>query len=159
MEKDTKILVIDSEPGFTKTTRQALETSCEIVTATSAEEGLEKATRECPEAIILGYLEPRGTSFKLHKELRSNSITKSIPLLVVDVRPEEHSRKGWKRHEGLHMNADDYISRPVESDELMKALEGIIRRASAEPMGLKEASEYMEKALKRINKIEELLVK
>ena len=159
MKKDVKVLIIDSEPGFIKTTQNALAANFEVVCATSASEGMDKAVSECPEAIVLGYLEPRGTSFKLHKELRKNTSTKNIPLLVVDVRSEEHSRKGWKRHEGLNMNADDYMSRPVEPAELRAVLQGMIRRASTEPMGLKEASEYMERALERINRIEQLLVK
>ena len=72
---------------------------------------------------------------------------------------EEHLRKGWTRQEGLQMNAEDYMSRPIEAAELVRAVEGTIRRASGEPMGLKEASEYIEQALERINRIEELLVK
>jgi two-component system phosphate regulon response regulator PhoB len=157
MRKDTKVLIIDSEPDFLKGTGKALESFYTVVTASKAEEGLEKAEQERPDAIILGYLSPRGTSFRVHAELRSKPSTQGIPLLIVDVRPEEHSRKGWKRHEGLKMDAEDYTSRPVELSELTRAIDGIIRRTSTEPMGLKEASEQLEKALKRIDKIEELL--
>jgi len=157
MDKNTKILIIDSEYSFIATTQNTLKSSFEVELATSAKEGLDKATKECPEVIILGYLEPRGTSFELHKELRENPVTKNIPIIVVDVRPEEHSRKGWKRQEGLHMYADDYMSRPVEPAELMTTIDGVLRRASAETMGLKEASEQMERTLTRIDKIEKLL--
>jgi two-component system phosphate regulon response regulator PhoB len=158
MGKDTKILIIDSEPDFLKNTGGALKKSYTVVTASKAEEGLNKAEQENPDAIILGYLKPRGTSFNVHEELRSRTITRDIPLLIVDVRPEEHSRKGWRMHEGLKMNAEDYISRPVESVELIRSIEGAIRRTSVEPMGLREASEQLEKALERLNKIEELLI-
>ena len=158
MGKDTKILIIDSEPDFIRNTEGALKDYYTVITAAKAEEGLEKAERESPDAIILGYLKPRGTSFKVHTELRSRLSTQYIPLIIVDVRPEEHSRKGWKMHEGLKMNAEDYISRPVELSELISSIEGVIRRTSLEPMGLREASEQLEKALERINKIEKLLI-
>ena len=158
MGKDTKILIIDSEPEFVKTTEGALKDHYTVITAAKAEEGLEKAELESPDAIILGYLKPRGTSFKVHTELRSRPSTQDIPLIIVDVRSEEHSRKGWKMHEGLKMNAEDYISRPVELSELVSSIEGVIRRTSLEPMDLIEASEQMEKALERLNKIEELLI-
>ena len=158
MGKDTKVLIIDSEPDFLKDTGAALSDFYTVITATKADEGLDKAERESPDAIILGYLKPRGTSFKVHTELRSRPSTRDIPLLIVDVRPEEHSRKGWRMFEGLKMNAEDYISRPVELAELTSSIEGIIRRTSVEPMGLREASEQLEKALERINKIEELLI-
>jgi DNA-binding response OmpR family regulator len=157
MKKCLKVLIIDSESDFVETTRQALEPGFEVSTATNAKQGIDRAVKESPDVIILGYLKPRGTSYRLHNQLRNNPNTNSTPLLVVDVRPEEHSRKGWKRQEGLY--ADDYMSRPVEAVELRAAIEGIMRRASAEPMGLKEASEQMEKALARIDKIEDLLVK
>ena len=158
MGKDMKVLIIDSEIDFLENTGEALKSFYTVVTATKAEEGLEKAERESPDAIILGYLKPRGTSFKVHTELRNKPPTRDIPLLIVDVRPEEHSRKGWKMHEGLNMNAEDYISRPIELSELTSSIECAIRRTSAEPMGLREASEQLEKALERINKIEELLI-
>jgi len=158
MGKDTKILIIDSEPDFVKNTEGVLNDHYTVITATKAEEGLEKAELESPDAIILGYLKPRGTSFKVHTELRSRPSTQDIPLIIVDVRSEEHSRKGWKMHEGLKMNAEDYISRPVELSELVSSIEGVIRRTSLEPMDLIEASEQMEKALERLNKIEELLI-
>jgi DNA-binding response OmpR family regulator len=158
MGKNTKILIIDSEPDFLENTGGALKRDYTVVIATTAEEGLAKAEQGSPDAIIVGYLKPRGTSFQVHTELRSRPSTRDIPLLIVDVRPEEHSRKGWKMHEGLKMNAEDYMSRPVELAELTSSIEGAIRRTSVEPMGLREASEQLEKALERINKIEELLI-
>jgi len=157
MHKDSKILVIDNEKGFIKKVREALSNSYEVIFALNEKEGLEKAKDDQVAAIILGYLQPRGASFKLHNQLRKEPDTKSIPLLIVDVRPEEHSRKGWKRHEGLNMNAEDYMAKPVDPAELVKTVEWIIRRTSVEPMGLKEASLQMEEALKRIDKIESLL--
>lgn len=158
MQGKTRVLVVDSELDFLRAAQKALAISFEVTSATSASEGLDRAKRERPDAIILGYLEPRGASFAVHNELRNSPATKDIPLLVVDVRPEQHSRKGWTRHEGLRMNAEDYTSRPIEAEELADALTRIIRRASGEPMGLWEASEHMEKTLERINRIEQLLV-
>jgi len=158
MQEKPRVLIIDSEADFVRSVREALETRFEIVSAASARGGLDRAIRAYPDAIVLGYLEPRGTSFEVHRELRNNPVTREIPLLIVDVHPRDHARKGWKRREGLQMNAEDYTSRPVSPEELASSLEKIIRRASGEPMGLREASEQMEKALERINRIEELLV-
>ena len=158
MGKDTKVLIIDSEPDFLKNTGGALKKIYTVVTATNEKEALNKAEQESPDVIMLGYLKPRGTSYRIHTELRSRPSTQNIPLLIIDVRSKEHTRKGWKMHEGLKMNAEDYITRPVELSEIISSLEGVIRRTSAEPMGLREASEQLEKALERINKIEELLI-
>ncbi len=158
MEGKNKVLIIDSEPDFINAAREALETHFEVDIASTIRTGISLAVQKHPDAIVLGYLEPRGASFETHMELRNNTSTKDIPLLIVDVHPREHARKGWTRHEGLLMNAEDYTSRPVDSKEMVSALHKIIRRASGEPMGLVEASEQMEKTLERINRIEELLV-
>jgi len=151
MEGKNKVLIIDSEPDFINATREALETHFEVDIATTIRTGISLAVQKHPDAIVLGYLEPRGTSFATHLELRSNTSTNDIPLLIVDVHPRDHARKGWTRHEGLLMNAEDYTSRPVNTREMISALHKIIRRASGEPMGLVEASEQMEKTLERIN--------
>ena len=106
-----KILVIGSESEFLKKARESLDDASYDVSMTSSEEeGLEKARQENPDAIILGYMEPRGVAFKLHNELREGWLTKNIPLLVVDVNSDEHARKGWRREEGMLMDADNYVA-------------------------------------------------
>ena len=158
--KRHRILVVDSEPDFVKTVREALNSSHEISAASTRKEGLNKAKRETPHMVILGYLEPRGDAFKLHKELRETLVTKNIPLLVVDVSPEEHTRKGWRRKEGMQMDAEDYISCPVEPAELAELVGEILeKRAAPKPMELGDVVEQMERLLKRVDKIERALIK
>jgi len=160
IQRETKprILVAETESDFIETAREAFKDYSEVTFASSLKTALDRATTEAPDIIIVGYLEPQGTSFELHRKLREEQLTQDIPLVVVDVRPEEHSRKGWKREEGMRMEADDYISRPVEPDELKETVETILRKDSSRPMELAEVAEQMEVILKRINKIEEMLV-
>lgn len=153
-----KILIVDSEPGFVARARKALEGHYQVEVASSREEGLEKAKRGYPDLIIVGYLEPRGNSFKLHKDLRENLTTREIPLLVVDVRPEEHARKGWTREEGMQMDAEGYLSRPVDPDELREEVASILKSVAAKPVELEDVLEQMEMLLKRVEKIEKMLV-
>ena len=159
MERKPNILVVDNERGLIGTAREALGTTFEVTVASSLKQGLEKAKREKPDLIILGYLEPRGTSFQLHNKLREEPLAKNIPLVVVDVRPEEHSRKGWRRDEGLQMDAEDYMSQPLESDELKETVDRILQKVRSKPMELTEVLEQIEVMLKRMDKIEKLLVK
>jgi len=106
-----KILVIGSEPEFLDKAKDSLDSSDYDISVTSTEEdALDKARKDNPDAIILGYMEPRGVAFKIHNELRDGWITKNIPLLVVDVNSDEHIKKGWNREEGMLMDADNYIA-------------------------------------------------
>jgi len=157
--KQHRILVVDSEPDFIKAVREALNSSYEVSVASTRKEGLNKAKKETPHMVMVGYLEPRGDAFELHKELRETLVTKNIPLLVVDVSPEEHTRKGWRRDEGMQMDAEDYISRPVEPAELLELVGKILKkRAAPKPMELRDVVEQMEGLLKRVDKIEKTLL-
>jgi len=81
-----KILVIGSETEFLEKAKESLDDKTYDVSLTSnGDEGIDKAKKETPDAIILGYMEPRGEAFKLHSELREGWLTKNIPLLVVDI--------------------------------------------------------------------------
>ena len=159
MEKVNHILVIGNELDLTKVTREALGTSCELTHALTKVNGMEEARRLMPDLILLGYLEPRGTSFQLYKELRDGLLTKSIPLVVVDVRREEHSRKGWRRDEGMQMDADDYLVQPVDPIVLRETVERILNKVRKQPRDLVEVLGEMERIVKRVNKIEELLLR
>ena len=159
MGKAQLILVVDSEADFVEVARKALEPAFEVAVASNMGEGLLKARRDAPDLVVVGYLEPRGTSFEFHKKLREGRITKDIPMLVVDVRPEEHSRKGWRRDEGMRMDAEDYVSRPIEPAELKETAERIIQRASGRPMELEVVLGQMEQILQRIDKLEGQLVR
>jgi len=161
MEKLTKILVVDNEPDFVEQARSALEASSyQAIFASDRKSGLEKARREAPALVIVGALEPRGDAFELHRELRDSPGTQGIPMLVVDVRREEHSRKGWRRDEGMQMDAEDYVSRPIEPAELVKLVERILERAARRrPIDLSEVLEHIEEISERLEKIEVSLMK
>ena len=106
-----KILVIGSESEFLEKARESLDSNSYDVSFTSSgDEGLDKAKKDTPDAIILGYMEPRGEAFKLHSELREGWLTKNIPLLVVDIDSDQHASKGWRKEEGMVMDADNYVA-------------------------------------------------
>ena len=153
-----KILVVDRDSDFTRMAQQALRDFYEVSVASTRKEGLEKVKAEPPSMVILGYLDPRGDAFRLHKELRKNPKNHRIPLLVVDVRSEEHFRKGWRRGEGMQMDADDYVSRPIEPHELKELVGDIFERITSKPVELKGILEQVERVLKRVEKIEKVLV-
>ena len=156
MSKNSQILVIDCEPEFRNDVQNGLGNCFNLIFADNVNEALDAARKNKPDAIVLGYLEPTGTSFELHLKLRKDKVTGDIPILVVDVRPEEHSRKGWTRQQGKHMKANDYISKPVALKELKEIIERLISENSAEN---REPSKYLEGVLQQIKTIENSLFK
>ena len=155
--KRQRILIGDCEPDFVAEAKKTLKSSYEVTLASSRKESLEKAKRECPDMVIIGFFEPRGDSFRLYKELKENPETSNIPVLVVDTRSENYSRKGWRRHERAQIDFEGYLTRPVESAELREAVERVLRSADLKPVELDEALEQMEKLLKQVERIEKML--
>lgn len=130
METKRRILVVDHEPDFVKLVVETFKASFKVISASSREEGLKKTKRHTPDLIILGYLEPQGTCIEFCKELTEVLTAKNIPILVADVPIDRHyRRKGWKIGNGLQLDADGYISRPIEPIRLREAVADICKHS------------------------------
>jgi two-component system alkaline phosphatase synthesis response regulator PhoP len=158
VEKTPRILIIDCEASFIETSKKAFKSSFDVTCASSAEEGLKKAKKEVPDVIVLGYLEPRGVSGQVASRLAEDKTTTSIPILVVDVRPEEYTRKGWRWGDGFSHNVKGYVWRPLDASELKRTVEGVLQRVKAGTMNLTEVAEQTEEMLKRIDQLKKLLM-
>src|SRR4030043_2145376 len=110
LNQKRKVLVICSIPELHQLMEDTLRDRFEVVHASSEAEGLSKARGERPETLILGYLDPRGSSFRLHKKLREGWITKHIPQLIVDAHFPGQPEKAWTPAEAMQMDAEDYLS-------------------------------------------------
>ena len=108
--KMEKILVVNSGTELTDMVREAVGDALEVIHASDRQQGLEKARKELPDIVALGYIEPQGAAFELHRALQDGWITKHIPLVVIDLHPDDPSRRVLSMEEGLQIEADEYIS-------------------------------------------------
>ncbi len=115
-QKRQKVLVIGSLPDFHTLVGKPLEDRFDVIYAASEAEGLSKARVERPKAIVLGYLDPRGSSFRLYKKLREGWTTKHIPQLVADVQLPGQGEKTLTGQEAAEIPAGDTLS--IGSGEL-----------------------------------------
>ncbi len=128
-EEMNKILVTDDNPLFVNLVRNVFENkSYRVATTNSMTDALEEVRREKPNVIILGTLTARGSAFELHNRLRDQPEYSDIPILVLDVPPENRLQKGWSRQEGLMLETEDYVSRTVEPEFLLERVESLQRR-------------------------------
>jgi len=129
MANQVKTLIVDDDPNFIQSATEACKAkSYEVSTADSRRQGLERVKEETPSLIVLGSLTPRGDAFELHRELKANPQYSTIPMIVVDASPDDHARKGWRREEGLMLDAEDYVVRPVEASVLVDRVEKLLRK-------------------------------
>jgi len=116
MERNTKILLVDDESEFIADMQaKLLEKGWQVLTAGNRLQAEEVARREKPDLIILGTIVPRGDAFRLHQWLKQSPSFREVPLIVVDAPEEKRLIKGWRMDEGLKLEAEQYLTKPVES--------------------------------------------
>ncbi|MFC1929931.1 response regulator [Chloroflexota bacterium] len=125
METTRKILLIDDEPEFVDACSKTLAArACQVLAGDKAQ--LEKMMKDAPDVVVLGTLAPAGDAFKLHQWLKGHPRYRDIPLLVIDARPEERSVRGWRREEGMQLEAEAYVSKPIEPAALALHIQSLI---------------------------------
>ena len=115
METKAKILLVDDEPDFIGDMQaKLLAKGWHVFAAGNKSQAEEVARREKPDLIILGTIMPRGDAFQLHQWLKQSPDFRGVPLIVVDASAEKRVLKGWRMDEGLKLEAEQYLIRPVE---------------------------------------------
>ena len=121
-ETRTRVLVCDDEPQILRALRVVLrEAGFEIVPATTVAEALDAAAVRPPHAAILDLVLPDGDGIDITRELRKWS---SLPILVLSAIGEEEQKV-----RALEAGADDYVTKPFGSRELVARLQAALRRA------------------------------
>ena len=126
MAKKKKILIIDDDPDFLGPVRQALEVeSYQVFTTNSREQGQETMSKD-PDIVVLGTLAPAGQAFSMRQWLKSQSRYRDIPLIVIDAAPAEHQVKGWRIFEGMQLDSEDYVVKPIEPSALLLRIRSLL---------------------------------
>jgi len=128
MENRGKILIIDDEPVFVEAFQRTLEAKgYQVMTTSSLSLAREMLAGE-PDTIVLGSLGPAGQVFATHQWLKQHPKYKNIPLMVVDARDEERATRGLRRVEGMQLEAEDYVSKPVEPAVLVPRIQRLMEQ-------------------------------
>ncbi len=118
-----RILVVDDEPQIVRALKVVLrEAGFEAVAAETAAQALDLASVRPPEAAIVDLVLPDGDGIELTRKLREWS---EMPILVLSAVGEE-SQKVL----ALEAGADDYVTKPFGTRELVARLQAALRRAA-----------------------------
>ncbi len=119
MEK-TKILIIEDDKFLVKLYGDKLRREgFEIITAISAEEGLQKISTQKPDLIILDLVLPRQSGFEVLSEIKLNLETKDIPVIILSNLSQEADIKM-----GLELGTATYL---VKTDFSINQLPAIVK--------------------------------
>ena len=130
METKGKVLIADDQPEFTTGLRTVLAANYEVTIASTRAQAQEMAWAEKPDMVIVGTLMPRGDAFLLHHWLKRTSPFSDLPIIVIDAMPERQLVNGWSKDEGMRLEADDYLAKPIEPVSLVPRVEKLLDKAT-----------------------------
>ena len=131
MDPRDHILIVDDDRDLRELLVQYLEKNEFSVTAVKDGREMRQALAAKPiDLIVLDLMLPQEDGLKLCRDLRAQGST-SPPILMLTARGDEADRIL-----GLEMGADDYLSKPFASRELLARIRAILRRARALPANL-----------------------
>jgi two-component system KDP operon response regulator KdpE len=126
-ELRSEILIIEDDPEirrFLRTTLSAEE--YRLQEATTAADGIAKATRRPPDAIVLDLGLPDADGMEVIRQIREWN--KSLPIIVLSVRARERDKII-----ALDAGADDFVNKPFAVGELLARLRVALRRRAVVP--------------------------
>lgn len=128
MSKDSILIVEDDEDIVELLAFNLQSAGFATETARDGYEGLAKARRNPPAAVILDLMLPGLDGFEVCKELKRDPKTASAPIIMLTARGEEVDRIV-----GLELGADDYVVKPFSPRELVLRLRSVLKRHAPEP--------------------------
>jgi DNA-binding response OmpR family regulator len=124
-----KILIVDDDPDLVEAVSIILENKGYTVAAAyGGVEGLEKAKTENPDLIVLDVMMPDKDGYEVCKELKADEQYRSIPILLLTAVVSKISTTRYTQQMGIETEADDYVDKPVEPDELVRRIEVLISK-------------------------------
>ena len=130
MQKKARILVIDDDPDIQTAVKKVLESkSYQVIAALDGAEGLRKVVDERPDLIILDVIMPGKHGFEVCRELKTDPkyhFFSQIPVVMLTVYPDDREKMQLSAQEGMMMEAEDYIQKPFEPNELLNRVEKLL---------------------------------
>jgi two-component system response regulator RegX3 len=117
-----RILVVDDDPGIVDVVSFALRSDgFDVETAGDGERGLELAQRQLYDVMVLDLMLPRLSGTEVCRRLRASG--NPVPIVMLTARDAEVDRVV-----GLEVGADDYVTKPFSTAELVSRIRAILRR-------------------------------
>ena len=124
MDIKDRVLIVEDDKSIRNFLRTVLEANnFDVITAVTGAEAYSMATSQCPDLVILDLGLPDMDGMKILKGIREWS---AMPILVVSARSHERDKV-----EALDAGADDYITKPFGTSELLARVRMAIRHARA----------------------------
>src|SRR5262244_1997067 len=120
----TKVLVFESDPGFAGELRSELgRLGCTVQVVDDGNLGLQAASSERPDLILLSIELPRMNGFSVCNKLKKDARLKDVPLVIMS---SESSEETFEQHRKLRTRAEDYVHKPIPFTELLQHIRSFV---------------------------------
>ena len=121
-----KILIVDDESAIRQMVCLALsQANYNCLEAADSTQAQEKILADKPDLILLDWMLPGLSGVEYARRLRQQKLTQDIPVIMLTARTEEEDKI-----KGLDSGADDYITKPFSTRELLSRIRAQLRRAA-----------------------------
>lgn len=124
MIQQTRILVIEDEKNIRENIQELLEAkNYNVRTASNGKQGVLEAIDFRPHLIVCDVMMPKMDGYKVLEYIRKTAIVQNTPFIFLTARVDKSDIR-----QGMDLGADDYITKPFSSKELIKAIEIRLKR-------------------------------
>lgn len=118
------ILVVEDEPAIQELLALNItQAGHNAMRALSAEIAQNLMRETIPDLILLDWMLPGMNGLEFARKLKSDTLTKSIPIIMLTARGDEYDKV-----RGLEVGADDYVTKPFSPRELNARIKAVLRR-------------------------------
>jgi two-component system phosphate regulon response regulator PhoB len=118
------ILVVEDEPAIQELLALNItQAGHNAMRALSAEIAQNLMRETIPDLILLDWMLPGISGLEFARKLKSDNLTKSIPIIMLTARGDEYDKV-----RGLEVGADDYVTKPFSPRELNARIKAVLRR-------------------------------
>jgi two-component system, OmpR family, alkaline phosphatase synthesis response regulator PhoP len=127
MEKK-RILIVDDDPDLVETVSMMLEARKFFpIPAYGGIEGLEKASKERPDLIVLDVMMPDKDGYAVCNELKKDPVLKEIPIILLTAIGDHITTSNYTLRGGMETFADDFFQKPVNIEALVNRIEQLLK--------------------------------
>ena len=118
------VLLVDDEAALVSVLTYNLERAgFEVLTARHGEEALTILSERRVDLVLLDWMMPYLSGIDVCRRIRRKPATRALPIIILTARAEETDRV-----RGLDTGADDYVSKPFSTRELIARIHAVLRR-------------------------------
>lgn len=148
----TKVLIIEDNNDIRENVVEILELSgYEVNAAENGKKGIEIALSYQPDIVLCDIMMPEMDGYDVLRTLNQNSNTQATPFIFLTAKAE---RTDVRR--GMELGADDYLTKPFDDVELLRAIESRLKRKQVHQMFYGKSAEQLNDVLTHKDGLEEL---